>query len=83
MVRRVRKTESEDAKDAADAGTPRADSTAMDRFKSLARRLLNVPYNDLKAEQRRYREGRERGGTIPPDHRAEPKNRKRNPRCPE
>jgi hypothetical protein len=60
MTQRNRKTESEVVKDAANAGAPIEGATAMDRFKLLARRLLNVPYGDLKAERRQYREGKRR-----------------------
>lgn len=38
--------------EADDAASP------MERFKTLTRELLKVPYDQLKREQERYREGR-------------------------
>jgi hypothetical protein len=49
MTERTRRTEgSPDRDEAADSG-----EATMDRFKSLARRLLYVSHNDLAAEQQK------------------------------
>ena len=64
MAERRRRTESGDK---GEASVAEAESTPMDRFKALARRLLNVPRNELAAEQRKHAERQEkkRGAEAP------------------
>ena len=59
MAKRRPATEKEnDAKD--EAGAVDSGAAAMDRFKVLARRLLNVPRDELAAERRKATESKAR-----------------------
>lgn len=61
-----RRAEREPDKVAEGGVNPDSESGAMERFKSLARRLLTVSREDLAAEQRKHAENkgrqRDRGG---------------------
>jgi hypothetical protein len=54
MAERRRRTENARDKAAESADDRDRESRAMDRFKSLARRLVKVPWEELAAEQRRH-----------------------------
>jgi hypothetical protein len=51
MAERRPRTEKNVAKDEADAADP---STAMDRFRSLARKLVKVPREELERQRRQH-----------------------------
>jgi hypothetical protein len=50
----------EEGAEGAGSRPPAEEKTAMDRFKLLAKRLLNVPYADLKGERHRYGQQRQK-----------------------
>jgi hypothetical protein len=60
MAARRRRTENPSGRGAASEVVPETESTAMDRFKRLTRRLLTVSREELAVEQRKAAETKAR-----------------------
>ncbi len=60
MKQRLRERETSDAKGAASAADKIPPQTPMDRFRSLARKLVRVPRAEIEEERRRHGERRDK-----------------------